>query len=125
MEKPLQKNMGVGVGLRDPHFSQFVLRPPIPASWVEVNAENYFPWQGTKCAKRHQVLLFVRQHMPVVLHGTSMSLGSVNHDNTAYLKELAKLANIIEPAHISDHLCWSADGGVYLHDLLPLPFNEE
>ena len=31
----------------------------------------------------------------------------------------------IEPAWISDHLCWTGVGGHNLHDLLPLPYSEE
>src|SRR4029078_7160855 len=42
-----------------------------------------------------------------------------------YLDELAALAREIEPAMISDHLCWGSHGGRYAHDLLPLPFTEE
>ena len=31
----------------------------------------------------------------------------------------------VEPAWVSDHLCWSSVGGHYAHDLLPLPYTEE
>jgi uncharacterized protein (UPF0276 family) len=35
------------------------------------------------------------------------------------------LAARIEPAWISDHLCWTGVAGKNLHDLLPLPYTEE
>jgi uncharacterized protein (UPF0276 family) len=35
------------------------------------------------------------------------------------------LAERIQPAWISDHLCWTGVNGVNLHDLLPLPYTEE
>ena len=35
------------------------------------------------------------------------------------------LAKRLEPAWISDHLCWTGVGGKNLHDLLPLPYTEE
>ncbi len=35
------------------------------------------------------------------------------------------LAQRIEPAWISDHLCWTGVGGRNLHDLLPLPYTPE
>jgi uncharacterized protein (UPF0276 family) len=35
------------------------------------------------------------------------------------------LARRIEPAWISDHLCWTGVEGRNLHDLLPLPYTEE
>jgi hypothetical protein len=31
----------------------------------------------------------------------------------------------VQPAWISDHLCWTGTDGVNLHDLLPLPYTEE
>ena len=31
----------------------------------------------------------------------------------------------IEPAMVSDHLCWGTHRGQYVHDLLPLPYTEE
>ena len=35
------------------------------------------------------------------------------------------IAGRIEPAVVSDHLCWTGAHGVNLHDLLPLPLTEE
>jgi len=55
----------------------------------------------------------------------SMSLGSVDPLDDAYLDRLAALAAEIEPAWISDHVCWSSFGGHRAHDLWPLPFTEE
>jgi uncharacterized protein (UPF0276 family) len=43
----------------------------------------------------------------------------------SYLRDLKKLANRIEPAWISDHLCWTGVHGQNIHDLLPLPYTEE
>jgi len=36
-----------------------------------------------------------------------------------------RLADRIEPAWISDHLCWTGVEGRNVHDLLPLPYTEE
>ena len=63
--------------------------------------------------------------IPIVLHGVSMSLGSVDPLDERYLDALAALAREIEPAWISDHLCWSSFGGHSAHDLWPLPYTEE
>jgi hypothetical protein len=73
---------------------------------------------------RH-VLRQVRARYPVVLHGVSLSIGSVDPIDETYLTGLAALADEIEPAWISDHLCWSSFGGHTGHDLWPLPFTEE
>jgi uncharacterized protein (UPF0276 family) len=54
-----------------------------------------------------------------------MSLGSVDPLDPSYLDRLAMLADEVEPAWISDHLCWSSFGGHTGHDLWPLPYTEE
>jgi uncharacterized protein (UPF0276 family) len=63
--------------------------------------------------------------MQVVLHGVSLSLGSVDPLDERYLDALDALAREIEPAWVSDHLCWSSFGGHAGHDLWPVPFTEE
>jgi len=71
------------------------------------------------------VLARVRSDYPVVMHGVSLSIGSADPLDTSYLDDLAALAARIEPAWISDHLCWTGVGGRTSHDLLPLPYTEE
>jgi uncharacterized protein (UPF0276 family) len=67
----------------------------------------------------------VRADSPIVLHGVSLSIGSADPLNDDYLNELDRLARRIEPAWVSDHLCWTGVGGRNAHDLLPLPYTEE
>jgi len=113
-------HIGHGIGLRPPHYAAVLSdRPPI--DWVEVISENFMVEGGNPRA----VLRDVRARMPVVLHGVSLSLGSVDPLNEDYLRALDRLAREIEPAWISDHLCWSSFGGHTGHDLWPLPLTEE
>jgi uncharacterized protein (UPF0276 family) len=72
-----------------------------------------------------RVLQKVRERYPIVLHGVSLSIGSIDPLDPKYLDELAALADETEPAWVSDHLCWSSVGGNFSHDLLPLPYTEE
>jgi uncharacterized protein (UPF0276 family) len=72
-----------------------------------------------------RVLREVRARYPVVLHGVSLSIGSVDPLDAAYLDRLTQLAAEVEPAWVSDHLCWGSFGGRHAHDLLPLPYTEE
>jgi uncharacterized protein (UPF0276 family) len=67
----------------------------------------------------------VRADYPIVLHGVSLSIGSTDPLDFEYLGRLKALAERFEPAWISDHLCWTGVGGHNVHDLLPLPYNEE
>ena len=72
-----------------------------------------------------EVLEGVRAQYPIVMHGVSLSIGSSDPLNRDYLAALRALARRVEPAWISDHLCWTGVGGRNLHDLLPLPYTEE
>jgi uncharacterized protein (UPF0276 family) len=59
------------------------------------------------------------------LHGVSLAIGSVDPLDEAHLNGLRELVRRIQPAYISDHLCWGRHGGRYVHELLPLPYTEE
>lgn len=113
-------SLGHGIGLRSEHFSEF-LAGNVPVDWVEAISENFFPGGGRPRA----VLEKVRRDKPVVLHGVSLSIGGADALDKAHLKKLRELAAWVEPAFMSDHLCWGTHQGRYLHDLLPLPFTEE
>ena len=72
-----------------------------------------------------RVLRAVRAHRPIVLHGVSLSIGSTDPLDDRYLDALAALCDEIEPAVVSDHLCWSSFGGHNVHDLWPMPYTAE
>jgi uncharacterized protein (UPF0276 family) len=115
-----RKLLGHGVGLRTKHFAEYLAAPP-PVDWVEAISENFLAPGGRPVA----VLEKVRRDVPVVLHGVSLSIGSIDPLSESYLGDLAALARRVEPAWISDHLCWGSHGGRYAHDLWPLPYTEE
>ena len=89
--------------------------------WFEAISENFMDSGGRPL----QVLEEVRRRYPVALHGVSLSIGSTDPLNAAYLTGLKTLVDRIQPAIVSDHLCWTGVEGENLHDLLPLPFTEE
>jgi len=113
-------SIGHGVGLRRDHFER-VLSAPTRIDWFEVISENFMVDGG----KPRDVLTRVRERYPVVLHGVSLSIGSTDPLNEDYLDALKTLADRVQPAWVSDHLCWAGVGGHYAHDLLPLPYTEE
>jgi uncharacterized protein (UPF0276 family) len=112
--------LGHGVGLRVPHYAR-ALEGTLDVDWVEVITENFLGGGGRPRA----VLESARARMPVVLHGVSLGIGSSDAPNLEYLKLVRELADGIEPAWVSDHLCWATHGGHYSHELLPLPYTEE
>jgi uncharacterized protein (UPF0276 family) len=71
------------------------------------------------------VLEHVRSVRPVVLHGVALGIGNPDPISSAYLSALARVIERVEPAWVSDHLCWGALGEAYAHELLPMPYDEE
>lgn len=115
-----RRPLGHGIGLRTRHYGLFLEEPP-PVDWIEAISENFFSAGGRPLA----VLEKVRRDVPVVLHGVSLSIGSTDPLSEPYLERLSALVQRIQPALVSDHLCWGSHGGRYVHDLLPLPYTEE
>lgn len=116
MTSPLK---GFGLGLRTEHYADFAHAQP-GVDWLELISENYMVPGG----KPLHHLERIRRDHPLVMHGVSMSIGSTDPLNLAYLRELKALAGRIEPAWISDHLCWTGVNHHNLHDLMPLPYTE-
>ena len=112
--------LGHGIGLRTKHFPE-VLAGTARPDWFEVISENFMIRGGRPLA----VLERARAVAPGVLHGVSLSLGAVDPPPASYLEALASLVARVEPAWVSDHLCWGSFGRHYAHDLLPLPYTEE
>jgi uncharacterized protein (UPF0276 family) len=112
--------LGHGIGLRPPHFPRLG-DGAVRIDWFEAISENYMVGGGRPLAALEQA----RTLAPVVLHGVSLSIGSTDPLDDAYLGALERLIERVEPAWISDHLCWSSVGGHHAHDLLPLPYTEE
>ena len=115
---------GYGLGLRPQHYPE-ILGADRPADktvdWFEIISENYMEAGGAPRAN----LMAIREDFPMVMHGVSLSIGSVDPLDMDYLSKLKALADTVEPALISDHLCWTGVHGRNAHDLLPLPMTEE
>jgi len=115
-----QTALGFGLGLRPAHYETVLAERPA-VDWFEVITENYLVPGG----KPLHYLTRVREYYPLVMHGVSLSVGSSAPLDLDYVRRVRSLAARIEPAWISDHLCWTGVGGANLHDLLPLPYTEE
>lgn len=116
--------LGFGLGLRPQHYAEIldpVLDGRCPVDWFEIISENYMEAGGQPKRKLEEIC----ERFPVVMHGVSMSIASTAPLNMDYLAKLKALAERIKPKWISDHLCWTGVHGINLHDLLPVPYNEE
>lgn len=140
-----QNRLGwVGLGLRQPHYRAFCqaaeLAPtahhaPTPGAsgnteftfppaalagvdFLEVHSENFFAPGGAA----RTVLDTVRQRWPVSLHGVGLGLGNARGLSAAHLAKLQALVAAVNPALVSEHVCWTADAHAAYNDLLPLPY---
>lgn len=113
-------DLGIGVGLRVPHYRRvFAERPRI--DFVELISENFMVSGGKPRYHLERTL----ESYPVVAHGVSLGIGGPDDLDPGYLRSLKAFADHTRTPWLSDHFCWSGSGGAHLHDLLPLPFTPE
>lgn len=108
---------GAGIGLRNTHMDEILQTSP-DVAWFEILADNHTARGGLIPAQ----LAAIREHYPLTFHCVGMSLAGTDPLDLGYLKTLKKMANDIEPAWISDHLCFTRFGQYHSHDLLPIPY---
>ena len=113
-------NLGLGVGLRTVHFPYILDHYP-EVDWFEIISENFMDSGG----RPRYVLEQIAERYAVVMHGVSLSIGSTDPLDFAYLAKLRRLAGAVKARWVSDHLCWTGVAGLNAHDLLPVPLNEQ
>ncbi len=114
------KDYGLGMGLRSPHYS-YILEHKPEVDFFEIISETYLDTRGWPW----EVLMRIREHYPVFMHGVSLSIGSTDPLNFDYLAKLKRLAHTLAVPFVSDHLCWTGVLGRNTHDLLPVPLTEK
>jgi uncharacterized protein (UPF0276 family) len=92
--------------MRRPHYGAYI-DGTAPVDFFEVISENFMDVAG----RPRDTLLRARANYPMALHGVSLSVGSADGPNRAYLDKLKTLVNMIEPSIVSDHLCWTGIDG--------------
>jgi uncharacterized protein (UPF0276 family) len=107
--------LGFGLGLRPVHYDTIITEKP-KVDWFEIITENYLIPGG----KPLNALETIRADYPIVMHGVSLSIGSYDPLDWDYLRAVKDLVDRVQPAWISDHVCWTGIHGINTHDLLPL-----
>jgi uncharacterized protein (UPF0276 family) len=110
---------GAGIGWRSRHHAEVLARRP-RLGFLEVHAENHMGG-----GRRSAVLEAARRDYPISIHGVGLSLGSVEPVDGVHLDGFAELVAAVDPILVSEHVAWCRQDGVYLNDLLPLPYTEE
>lgn len=113
-------DLGIGVGLRTPHYRDILDRWP-EVGWFEIISDNYLETQGRPL----DILDQIAARYPIVMHGVSLSIGSTDPLDIAYVRRLVALRDRVKARWVSDHLCWTGVSGHNSHDLLPLPLTTE
>ncbi len=107
----------LGVGLRPVHYSYIFEHQP-KIDYFEIITENFV----TKAPLPRQHLEKVRAAYPIVLHGVGLNLLGQAPLDERYLDSVAELADFVDAAFVTDHLCWTGAHGIVHHDLLPTPY---
>jgi len=113
-------DLGLGVGLRTAHFRHILEKWP-RMDWFEILSENFIDTEGRPLYYLDQIA----ERYPIVMHGVSLSVGSTDPVDFAFLAKLKALARRVEAVWMGDHICWTGVAGVNGHDLYPVPYTEE
>src|SRR5262249_49952513 len=109
----------IGAGLK-PEQGEDIFGQPRQVDFFEIHAENYMGRGGPP----HDLLRRIRADYPLSIHGVGLSIGGTAPLDWGHLARLKRLIEIYQPALFSEHLAWSTHDGVFLNDLLPLPYND-
>lgn len=112
--------LGVGIGFREPFRGELFLRRG-EVDFLEIIAEHYI--DATPAKARELELLAA--HFTLIPHAISLSLGSAEGLDAAYLDKLARLVNRLNPPWWSEHVSFTRAGGIDIGHLSPLPFTDE
>jgi uncharacterized protein len=120
---------GVGLGLRWELLDELVAwtdaaergeAEPVGLDFLEVAPENYIGRGG----RYAYALSWLAERYPIVTHGLTLSIGSTDPLDAGYLADLARMVEAVKSPWHSDHLCFSASGGRFTHELLPVARKE-
>ena len=103
-----------GTSFKGEH-AETVLEDRPDVGWFEVHPENYMVAGGPRLA----ALEALRGAYPLSLHGVGLSLGGAERLDRDHLIALRGLVERFQPALVSEHIAWSAHGGIWFADLLP------
>lgn len=109
-----------GIGFKAQHGDDILAMLP-PLAFLEVHAENYMGDGGPP----HRRLGAIREHYALSVHGVGLSLGSAQPLDEDHLERLVRVVDRFQPTLVSEHLAWALIDGIFLNDLVPLPYTEE
>jgi uncharacterized protein (UPF0276 family) len=112
--------LGVGLGFRQEFIAE-LFQQRAKVDFLEIITEHYL----TASPEKQQELQLLQRHFPLIPHGISLSLGSAEGLDEAYLAKLAALIERLNPPWWSEHIALTFAGGIDIGHLTPLPFTNE
>lgn len=110
------KPNSIGLGLRN-ELLDAALAGDINADFLELAPENWIPFKGQRLDK----LARVAENYQLTSHGLSLSIGSQDPLDIAFIKEVKQFLEAFDVEIYSEHLSYCSHNG-QLYDLLPIPF---
>ncbi len=120
MGTPLNTISGAGLGLKRSFLNDVLQQPPAEIGFYEVAPENWMTIGG----KHGQRFKAMTEQFPFVAHGLSLSVGSTDPLDEAFIRALKGFIAEYGISLYSEHLSYCSHQG-HLYDLMPIPFTEE
>lgn len=111
---------GVGLGLRRSFIDSLIDSPPASVDFYEIAPENWITVGG----KFGRQLRNMTERFDFVCHGLSLSIGSTDTLDEAFVKSVKSFMAEHGITLYSEHLSYCSTDG-HLYDLMPIPFTEE
>lgn len=111
----------VGIGLRKEFAEEFADGNYLNVDFVEFAPENWMNIGGYW----KKVIDKIAEKYPIYCHGLSLSIGSPEELDWAFLKQVKQFLNQYNIPIYSEHLSYSKAANAHLYDLLPMPFRKD
>lgn len=112
---------GLGIALRPQIADDLLNNKNDPLKFIELNPEHHLNMGGYT----RNLLTRLAEKYPILGHGLSLSLGSPDPLDIAFLKQLKKFIQETGMVLFSEHLSFSKCDNAHLDGLFPLPFRHE
>lgn len=112
-------SLGVGLGHR-PQLHDLTVAHRDEVDWLEIITDRYLHAPAAL-----EQLRGLRDEFTLVPHGLEMSVGSDEPLDEEYLNAVRTVADAVDAPWVSDHLCFTRDGGVDLGSLTPVHRTKE
>ncbi len=111
---------GLGLGLRL-NFLQDIQADGFLPDWWEIAPENWFDMPYYYREKFEETIAL----RPVVAHGLSLSIGSMEPVDRAFLQQMKDFLDRYGIQHYSDHISFTSLMGAQTYDLLPISMTKK